>query len=270
MAVDVCSEISSPRISFSHDLNELDFVPVVESGSSLFDFDFDFCAGGRTLPQEISPADELFADGKILPVQIREIQPALTGPEPDIQTRNPEPKPKPDAANKKRLIEFLSSNFDDGDGDDREKSPAKPFWQFRRSSSDNSRANGLFRSLQFLTRSNSTGSVPTPKAAPAFPKGMQKQHSLKETTTVAAAISRRPNSSSPAAITHPYHPYSSANSSKKPSLRKSSSSRSYGSGAGVRINPVLNIPPSYIAKGTVSLFGFGSFFCSKKSKKKRK
>ena len=48
----------------------------------------------------------------------------------------------------------------------------------------------------------------------------------------------------------------------KPSLGKSSS-RSYNNG--VRITPVLNIAPN----STVSLFGMGSLFSSKKSKKKR-
>lgn len=283
MAIDVCSEISSPRISFSHDLNEFDFVPV-ESQIHRSDFDldrltidFDFCVAG-ILSHEISPADELFANGKILPVQIKEVP--IAQPKPDTRKLDPDPDPVASsktldthaATNKKRLIEFLSAGFDDDDDDeDQEKLPPKPFWQFRRSSSDNSRANGLLRSLQFLTRSNSTGSVPNSKP---HPKGIQKQHSLKETSS---SINHhhhhhhhrlRPNSSM---NSHSYYPYYNNSSRKQqPSLRKSSSSRSYGVGNGVRVNPVLNIPPSYIAKGTVSLFGFGSFFCSKNFKKKRK
>ncbi|KAL0408880.1 UNVERIFIED_CONTAM: hypothetical protein Sradi_1822400 [Sesamum radiatum] len=135
---------------------------------------------------------------------------------------------------KKRLIEFLSTNFDDAD-EEQEKPSAKPFWQFRRSSSvncDNGRGNGLLRTLQFLSRSNSTGSVPNPKPS-GFPKAMQKQHSLKEAST------NRSNPTVPSF--YQYCPYNSA----KPSLRKSGS-RSYGNG--VRISPVLNIPPTYIAK----------------------
>ncbi|KAL8549483.1 hypothetical protein ACS0TY_008354 [Phlomoides rotata] len=253
MAVDVCSEISSPRISFSHDLKELDSVPV-ESHHSRSDalllnpsIDFDFCIDRS----EISSADELFSNGRILPVEIKKTNPPK-------QIHHTEPRKNNEFGDgntkKKRLIEFLSTSFDE---EESEKPIAKTFWQFRRSSSVNSTANGLIgRSLQFLTRSNSTGSVPNPKV-------MQKQHSLKE-----SSINRRNSSASGF---HQYYPYNNSNNSKRPFLRTSStSSRSYGNGVRI-INPVLNIPPTnYIAKGTVSLFGIGSFFCSKKSKKKRK
>ncbi|KAH6805370.1 hypothetical protein C2S51_030201 [Perilla frutescens var. frutescens] len=246
MAVDVCSEISSPvvspRISFSHDLKELDFVPV-ESHNHLHlnpTIDFDFCI---THNLQISSADELFANGKILPVQIKKTTTTTTPPKQSPNINNDK------NFKKKRLIEFLSTTADDDEEEEEEgqKPTAKPFWQFRRSSSVScGRPNGgLLRSLQFLTRSNSTGSVPSPKPA-GFAKVMQKQNSLKE-----AAINRQ-NSCQ-------YYHYN------KPCLGKS---RSYGNG--VRISPVLNFPPTYIARGTVSLFGIGSFFCSKKSKKKRK
>ncbi|KAK4423551.1 hypothetical protein Salat_1937900 [Sesamum alatum] len=257
MAVDVCSDISSPvvspRISFSHDLKELDIVPVESPHSPTDAFiDFDFCID-HIPSREISSADELFADGKILPGEIKKIAPPK-------QTRQPDPisprKPANDSTKKKRLVEFLSTSFDDAD-EEQEKPSAKPFWQFRRSSSvncDNGRGNGLLRTLQFLTRSNSTGSVPNPKPS-GFPKTIQKQHSLKEAST------NRSNTTVPSY--YQYCPYNTA----KPCLRKTGS-RSYGDG--VRISPVLNIPPTYITKGTVSLFGIGSLFCSKKSKKKRK
>lgn len=248
MAVDVCSEISSPRISFSHDLKELDFVPV-ESPHSRSDalllnpsIDFDICID-RSFSQEISSADELFANGRILPVEIKKINPPKETKTNEFGHEN---------TKKKRLIEFLSTSFEE-----EEKPTTKTFWQFRRSSSVNidgkSTPNGLIgRSLQFLTRSNSTGSVPNPKPS-GVSKVMQKQHSLKE-----SSINRRNSSAQ-------YYPYNNSNNSKRPFLRKSNST-SYGNG----INPVLNIAPTYIAKGTVSLFGIGSFFCSKKSKKKRK
>lgn len=260
MCSDISSPIASPRISFSHDLKELDFVPV-ESHNSRSDAlllnsstDFDFCID-RSFPQEISSADELFANGRILPVEIKKINPPKQAPRKNNELRDENTK-------KKRLIEFLSTSFE---ADEEEEKPmAKTFWQFRRSSSVNSdgksMANGLIgRSIQFLTRSNSTGSVPNPKPS-GVSKVMRKQQSLKE-----SSINRRNSSAS--AFNH-YYPYNNSNNSKKPFLR-TSSSRSYGNGVRI-INPVLNIPPTYIAKGTVSLFGIGSFFCSKKSKKKRK
>ncbi|KAL1556639.1 hypothetical protein AAHA92_12233 [Salvia divinorum] len=236
MAVDVCSEISSPilspRISFSHDLNELDSVPV-ESHNHLHlnpTIDFDFFIA-RNL--QISSADELFANGKILPIPVQTAPPTQIAPNPNINHKN---------SKNKRLVEFLSAN------EEEEGKPiSKSFWQFRRSSSVNcDRGGGLLRSLQFLTRSNSTGSVPYPKPS-VLAKVMQKQNSLRE------APINRPSS----AANNQYYHYN------KPSLGKSSS-RSYGNG--VRIIPVLNIAPNY----TVSLFGIGSLFSTKKSKKKRK
>ncbi|KAG6398922.1 hypothetical protein SASPL_140394 [Salvia splendens] len=224
MAVDVCIEISSPitspRISFSYDLNEFDLVPI-ESHNHLHlnpTIDFDSYLAQNL---QISSADELFANGKILPVQIKTPAPPnqieKTDCNPNINTK------------KKRLIEFLSATIDDEE-EEEGKPIAKSFWQFRRSSSVNSDRGGLLRSLQFLTRSNSTGSVPNPKPS-GLAKVMQKQNSMRE-----APINRR--TSAAAGLNHYYH-------YNKPSLGKSSSSSSRSYGNGVRITPVLNIAPNY-------------------------
>ena len=80
MAIDVCSEIStagiiSPRISFSHDLNQTrDSVSIEDChrrlDSCLLDSDFNFCMGSSFV-QELSSADKLFSNGKILPIEIK-------------------------------------------------------------------------------------------------------------------------------------------------------------------------------------------------------
>lgn len=61
----------------------------------------------------------------------------------------------------------------------------------------------------------------------------------------------------------------SKNGYLKPPLKKN-----YGNGGaygnGVRISPVLNVPPPYIAKGTTNLFGFGSFLRNGKDRKSKK
>ncbi|KAL6954580.1 hypothetical protein U1Q18_045641 [Sarracenia purpurea var. burkii] len=155
----------------------------------------------------------------------------------------------------KRLKEFLCSDFDA----DEAKPLPRSFWQFRRSSSlncESGRSKSLIRSLQFLSRSNSTGSAPNQKQT-AMSKDNQKMNSIKQPPV---AFSESSSSS-----TSGYYPY---NSSKRPPLKKSCS-RSYGNG--VRISPVLNIPHNCISKGSViSLFGFGSLFFNGKDKKKKK
>lgn len=261
MAVDVCSEISSlcasPRLSFSRDRNESD---TRRTDSSLLDpgFDFDFSIGNTRFNQELPSADELFSDGKILPIEINKTAAATTKKthhsktsvfptRPGAITRSTS-KSVIEDTEKKRLIEFLSMEYDEEEA----KQPvSKSFWQFRRSTSlncDNGHSASLIRSLQFLSRSHSTGSAPNPKRR-AVSKYTQKQNSLKEPP--AAAFSPPSH--------YGYYPY---NSSKRPPRKNCS--RSYGNG--VRISPVLNIPPSCMAGGSASLFGL---ICIGKAKKKK-
>ncbi|KAL2235015.1 uncharacterized protein LOC105160785 [Sesamum indicum] len=266
MAVDICSEssspVDSPRLSFSDDITEIDLLHYARSNALLPNstVDFNFCLS-QGLSEKISPADELFANGRILPVEIKKITPQKETHQPDpilghCEARQAATKTQGnvnDNTMKKRLIEFLSYN---SDGDEEDKPLPRPFWQFRRSSSlncDTGRTNGLLRSLQFLTRSNSTSSAPNQN-----PKVIQKQHLLKESATYGSNSKVRANSQ-----------YCSHNNTwKKPSLRKSNSSLHGMNGVG--ISPILNIPPTYISKGTITLFGFGSFLCNKGSKKKKK
>ncbi|XP_042516894.1 uncharacterized protein LOC122091097 [Macadamia integrifolia] len=290
MAIDLCSASDSsglgmsPRISFSHDLRHSDVVPVEEychrSDGSLLDssFDFDFGVSASFEQEPPFSADELFFDGKILPCEIREkIQIVL----PSKQTRHaklpplpplplplplfPPPSPtdttttttttttmlktstKTDDSKKESLKEIMAMSNESED-----KASSKSFWRFKRSSSlnaGNGQRRSLICSLPLLSRSNSTGSSTNPKRQPLL-KDTQK-HSHKPPTPTPAKSSSFSSSSS---------------QSQKPPLKKNSGS--YGNG--VRISPVLNIPPPYIAKGTASLFGLGSFFCGGKDKNKKK
>ncbi|XP_054810791.1 uncharacterized protein LOC129312187 [Prosopis cineraria] len=183
MAIDLCSEISSagisPRISFSHDLKNAkdddaddpledhrrrrSDLCLLESSSS----DFVFCISDTVLSQDLSSADELFSNGKIVPMEIKKSK----SPNPSSSSSNSEIHPFSESVvcprsetlgtgcteKKKRLIEFLNEE---------EKPPSKSFWQFKRSSSLNyegTRGKSLIRSLQFLSRSKSTGSSLNPK-----------------------------------------------------------------------------------------------------------
>ncbi|KAJ6749058.1 hypothetical protein OIU79_030036 [Salix purpurea] len=130
----MCSE-TSPRISFSSGLGhdgEIEQVSrrdtkLLDSNS---DFEFSICS---SLGHESSPADEIFADGMILPVQIQE-------------------RITPSKANSMRELLVVSSNRLE------EKPQSKSFWGFKRCSSLNSDIKRSLCSIPLLLRSNSTGS----------------------------------------------------------------------------------------------------------------
>nr|GLL49423.1 uncharacterized protein LOC109179576 isoform X2 [Ipomoea trifida] len=257
MAVDVCCEVSSlvvsPRISFSYDLKESDrmiITPVPESHPLISTIDFDFRI---TADQIFSSADELFANGKILPVELKKSTP----PKPSSSSSTNEP------TKRHMLKELLSLSTN---SEEQKPPPSKPpFWQFKRSFSlncENGRSNNsLIRSLQFLSRSNSTGSAQNLRPPPVLPRPIQRRNSKKEppplATRAASSCGGHPLRSSSKKS-------SSSNGSSSP-LKKSRSGRAYGSS---KISPVLNIPPAYISKAT--LFGLSSLFCNAKSKNKKK
>ncbi|XP_055961042.1 uncharacterized protein LOC126672785 [Mercurialis annua] len=261
MAVDICSDIPnialiSPRISFSHDLNqESHSISSIQDfrrarlDSSLLDTDFNFCIS-NSFVQEFSSADELFSNGKILPIEIKKHKNV------SIST-NHQQQPENNTEQKKLLKEFLSMSID---ADDHNKPVVnnRSFWQFKRSNSLNcdstTRTKGLIRSFQFLSRSKSTGSAPSrPKPALLFAKENQKQPQLQKQHSVPSR-----KSPSVASFGEFYGYNNSISGQKRPSLRKCGS---YG-GNGVRIATVLNLPPPYISRGTVNLFGLGSLFCN--------
>lgn len=325
MGVEVCSEIPSlavsPRISFSHDLKEADLVPVEShhrrSDALLLesiDFNFNFCcssssssSSNQRFQQELLPmssADELFANGKILPVEVKKITPSLlpckqrpsrehleSKPISASLRRNFNPplsastttnsssgsrrtdhqNPSTEETRKKSLKEFLSINSDDAEDEEEEvkKPPSsnnKPFWQqFRRSSS-----------LNFDTcRANNL---------------IRSLHFLSRSNSTGSAPNPKPSSSAalPTKVIqnkqHSNHHHQKEPSSikrtnssslpsctqyyysyKSPSLRKNHSN----GGHGVRITPVLHIPHACISRNSV-LLGFTSLFCNGKSKKKKK
>lgn len=270
MAADICSEssslVTSPRISFSYDLNEKDDSLPAEcchrrSDALLLDFstDFDFCISVNNFHQDNLSADELFSDGKILPTQIKEVKSVSK----DFGTQQSKPCTSSrvgskcgnvnDDTKKKRLKEFLFESIEED-----KPASSKSFWHFKRSTSlncDNNRSKGLIRSFQILSRSNSTGSAPNSKES--IPSKVTSKQHLQKQPSLGSRNRSLPSYGE-------YHQIYNS-SGRPPLLRKC---KSYGSG--VRINPVLNITPAYISKGTSNLFGFGSFFCNGKSKKKKK
>ncbi|KAL8258170.1 hypothetical protein R6Q59_030211 [Mikania micrantha] len=257
MAVDVSV---SPRISFSHDLKDpsseinsiySDSVDPIRSDQLLLSptFDFDFCTTSN-----LTPADELFSNGKILPTQIKKPQIIQT---PDTKSRS---RSFISNTQKKRLKEFIEDQDPDQEHEpELEKSSLRSFWQFRRSASlncDNSKGTkGLLRSLSIksLSRSSSTGSALNPKRN----SGQKAVEKSKDSMFLRRCSSlNQPATSS--SSSHVYYSYQNSNNLKN----------SRG-GNGIRIIPILNIPPAYnISKGTINFFGFG--FCNGKIKKKTK
>ncbi|KAK6921723.1 hypothetical protein RJ641_012230 [Dillenia turbinata] len=267
MAIDVCPDspclIMSPRISFSYDLNQSSEdatteLPHQRSDLTLLDSnsDFNFWVN-ESFTIESSAADELFSNGKILPMQIKKQSVSVSKQSDSVLKQSIQPKPTcisiskaEDIQNfrKKSLKDFLEANLEED-----EKPTSKSFWQFKRSTSLNFESCKNSSLVRFLYRSNSTGSALNPKQS-VLAKENQKQNLRKQSSL---------SSSSP--FSH-YYPYSS---SQKPPLKKNC--RSYGNtncrsyGNTVRISPVLNIPPPCIA----TLFGFGSF-CNGRDKMKKK
>nr|XP_004497280.1 uncharacterized protein LOC101506517 [Cicer arietinum] len=245
MAIEVCTEISnytgiSPRISFSHDLkNSNDVVSVEEDRHRRSDLrlldstasDFVFSITNNDFPQQFSSADELFSNGKIVPMQIKKVISKSNSTQQQKQQLLRTPQ-------KKRLKEFLTDETDN----EEEKPSSKYFWQFKRSSS-----------LNFDTTSKNSLIPPNLKETELV-RETQKQRLQKQSS---ASSSRRSSSSSSTSST--YYFYSS-------SLKKNSGSSS----SGVRIRPVLNLPQAYIPKVTARFFGFGSLFCNGKIKRKKK
>ncbi|KAJ7975140.1 Membrane-associated kinase regulator [Quillaja saponaria] len=251
----MCSETSPPRLSFSNYLCEPHIFPIKHNDSrrdtlllgSNSDFEFSICS---SLEHQSSSADELFSNGVILPIQsIHERNVTLT------QTHNCQPPlpslpPRPcsssiDKMKKERIKEAMDVNC----GYSR-NSQSKPFWGFKRSKSLNcDTKRSLIFSLPLLSRTNSTGSVPNTKRLTSkngHKNNPQKQPSLAKSSSSSLNLYPVP---------------------QKPPL-----SKSYGGSYanGVRISPVLNVPPPYISKGTANLFGLGSFLRSGKDKKSKK
>lgn len=229
MAIEVFPDspnlVISPRISFSHDLSPNNVVPIgqyLRSNNS--SIDFDLCVFNESFGQHSYSADELFSDGKILPIQIKKTQPP---PSPPAKKAAAPPRPPP--AGKHTITPCLETRKPILESEEKHSSKSS-FWEIQRTTSLNG-GSGHGRGLcplPLLSRSNSMGS----------------NANIKLSSNPKQSLVR-----------------SSSCSQQKPPLKKSNhASYCYG----VKIHPVLNVPP-------VNLFGLGSIFNysgTNKSKKK--
>ncbi|KAL2499434.1 hypothetical protein Adt_24984 [Abeliophyllum distichum] len=221
----------SPRISFSHDLSQTDVVPVEQyiGSSSSSSVDFDFCVFRESFEQESSSADELFFNGKILPIEIKKrLAPAV----PSKRAAPPVSPPPPPPPVYDHILDSSKSSKKIPTESEEKQNSSKSFWRFKRSTSLNC-GSGYARTLcplPILSRSNSTGSASSSKRSSV--KQSQSLSTNSNTTT-----------------TH-----------QRPPLKKNHAS-SYANINGIRINPVLNVPPANL---------FGSIFSSGKDKNRKK
>ncbi|CDY51939.1 BnaAnng11160D [Brassica napus] len=171
----ICAESNHQRISFASDLGQSDKAPPVDKQPSgglvrrdttLLDSsspDFEFHISRNV---DASPADEIFADGMILPFQVTtassmpkrlykyELPPIVSAPSSSTPPK-PLPLPLPQQHYSEKETPGSSANSDS----EAEKT-SKSFWSFKRSSSLNCDIQkSLICSFPRLTRSNSTGSV---------------------------------------------------------------------------------------------------------------
>ncbi|XP_020213642.1 uncharacterized protein LOC109797894 [Cajanus cajan] len=244
----MCSETSPPRLSFSHDLSELQVLPMKQDVPSIdtllhdSNSDFEFSTS-TSLEFESSSADELFSNGVILPIQIQDKTKArkLTHQVEPHHTKLP---PRPCASSVEKVKKETIRELLDVNSDHEKKPHCKSFWGFNRSKSLNcDTKKNLVCSFPLLSRSNSTGSVSNPKR-----------------------VSSNSNK-------HPSIAKSSSSTLNMYPVQKSPSGKSYGGSYypnGLRINPILNVPTPCASKGGANLFGLGSFLRVGKVKKSKK
>ncbi|OIT38309.1 PREDICTED: uncharacterized protein LOC109239585 [Nicotiana attenuata] len=259
MAIELCSSdessIMSPaRISF--DISQTDYVPVeqhIRSTSSSSSIDFDFCVFRESFDLESSSADELFFDGKILPIEIKRRISSAPFKKIDQRPMSPPPPLPPCKNNSNPNTSNILDNgkiSSNSKNEDKagflesidEKQSSKSFWRFKRSSSLNC-GNGYARTLcplPLLSRSNSTGSTPSVKRNSSSSKD-NLSHKQQSQRHFPKSVSSN-----------------NGHNCQKPPLKKVSHNNN-----GVKFSPVLNVP-------SASLFGLSSFFSSGKEKNKKK
>lgn len=253
MAIEVFPESSSgtksPRISFSHDLQQTELVPIeqhIGSGQATSSNDFDFCAYRASFDQEYSSADDLFSGGKILPIEIKKrLSPSRTSdaPPPPQPLQLPPPLQCLEITENKSLS--AKPSIPDTESEEKEQNHKPSFWSFKRSTSLNC-SSGYARRLcplPVFARSYSTGSAVSAKRSPV--SNRPKQNIAKYSPN------KQWEKTKSASCT--------ANHQRPPPLKKKNNSSNNGN----KVNPVLHIP-------LANIFGLGSIFLCGKDKNKNK
>lgn len=241
---------SSPRISFSHDLYLSDVMPIQQQLSLPLDssglsssIDFNFCIS-ENFHQEPSSADELFVDGKLLPIKIKEKnfsnkQMYHSVPVPPLLVLHDDHATSIESLNKDNSEETkISTSHKEANEKQRSR-------RFKLCSSMNftTVCKHALCLLPLFLRSNSTGTTANVKPVPVVQKG----HHHKQYWQKTSLVSTIKPSPSPSSIGY-----------QNPPLKKGCGS--YGNGLGV--GPILNFKLGHH-------FCLGSIIFSGKYKNKR-
>ncbi|XP_049398949.1 uncharacterized protein LOC125862870 [Solanum stenotomum] len=168
MAIDMISEVTSPRISFSSDDICCKQVLDLQHYQSDSNSEFDFCISNIANTETCS-ADELFLNGLIRPLQLQQ----------KVVTLSPTSAPAPVANNQNVISKHISVD------DDEQKDQNKSFWRIRRSTSLHGNKKSSFWSLP---RSNSTGS----KSCSVKENQKQKKNIMNPSSGVSFYSSQKP------------------------------------------------------------------------------
>uniref|UniRef100_A0A803PB39 Uncharacterized protein n=1 Tax=Cannabis sativa TaxID=3483 RepID=A0A803PB39_CANSA len=224
----MCSETSPPRLSFDRILcqdHPHNLQPRRDTAILELNCDFEFSINICS-DQESSSADELFSHGVILPIQPRD-RVSSTISIPSKKTQN-------------REIPSLNSL------------PPLPWSEYQ---SKGEKLKEVSTSDFVVEQSNKPQS--TKSFWGTFKRSNSLNHENKRSLLCSLPLLSRSNSTGSVSSTQ-----KKSSSLKEPPLKKNYGGGFYGNG--VRIIPVLNVPPPYIPKGTAKLFGFGK---DRKSKK---
>lgn len=222
----------SPRLSFSHDIPQTQLLPSLSSSSSshesndsppvITDFDFDFTTSLEISTQEPCSADELFSDGKILPLPLKQKPQSVMTTRTSTSTST-----RTNVKQNTTLKEIIDDDDNNEEEEDQQKKETerKPFWMFGRSGSV-----GSNRTTSIATTATSTTTTTKQKNNNICP--------FRRSRSAGCSTVKTRNKN--------YTNYNYKNTFRPMESNSKiyyySGMKSWSHGDGVRINPVINLP----------------------------
>ncbi|KAH7658473.1 hypothetical protein IHE45_17G090000 [Dioscorea alata] len=253
----------SPRLSFSHDIPQTQLLPSFSSSSSSSSshesnvfppvitdvFDFDFTTSLEISTQEPCSADELFSDGKILPLPLKPKPQSVTTTTTSTST-SASASTRTNAKQNTTLKEIIDDEDNDEEKVDQQKKETerKPFWMFGRSGSVGSNRT---TSIATTATSISTTKQKNNNNICPFRRSRSAGYSTVKTRNKNYSNYNYKNTFRPMESNSKIYYYSGM--------------KSWSHGDGVRINPVINLPRGGSTASSRSNGSNSSFTSSNKS-----